>query len=126
MLRRCSRAKVRSFQWSVCVCVSRQACTDCQERPATESRPARTRGPIPASSRTPKPSVSMTLALPALPLARTVNRRVIECSWNSISWQLLLATKPKPAVHCERAGAGENQDQADADQDEIVLIAWPL
>jgi hypothetical protein len=41
------------------------------------SRRASTRGPNPASSNSPEPFTSIKLALPALPLASTVNLRDI-------------------------------------------------
>src|SRR5262245_11029606 len=49
------------------------AWTRCQPAPASSRRSLSRRGPRPASMSTPKPSPCSRLALPLLPLARTVN-----------------------------------------------------
>src|SRR5437867_550635 len=56
------------------------ACTRSHDSPTEFMRAASCRGPNPTSNSTPKPSVSTTLALPPLPLARTVNRKAIFCT----------------------------------------------
>src|SRR5262249_50777944 len=69
--------------WSEWVCVNSTASTDAQDRPTLARRDDSWRGPRPRSIRTPKPSTSTRLALPPLPLARTVKRNAIRRPFHS-------------------------------------------
>src|SRR5258706_12853543 len=88
-----------------------------QDAPASVSRPARMRGPIPASSSSEQSSLSTRVALPPLPLARTVNRSAIELLPQG--WFLA----PKPGIEPEDSAPKQGQGQAGDEQSDIVLEA---
>src|SRR5262249_20439140 len=71
---------MRSFQWSLCVCVRSMAWTQPSGWPASFSRAARSFGPRPASRRTPAPPDWIRVALPPEPEARAVYRKVMPCA----------------------------------------------